>query len=159
LQDENKVGIEAVDLCSGEVRLLARTHALDGHEDRGVVDPGHGAGETRVGLYVMDDSVIEWMASLCEEALTTSHEGAAKSLVFVDEIGRLELNRGGGLARLVPLLAERRARCAIAIVRDSLLDRLVARVQAADPHVVKLDAGCRERAWQEIAQLVLESSL
>jgi hypothetical protein len=40
-------------------------------------------------------------------------------------------------------------------VRDSLLDRLVTRVQTADPLVVKLHPGCREAAWRDISQHVL----
>jgi nucleoside-triphosphatase THEP1 len=82
-------------------------------------------------------------------------------LVFVDEIGRLELNRGGGLVRLVPLLARPRAarprtQSVIAIVRDTLLDRLLARVRDAEPRVVTVNPRRREVAWEEMTRLVLE---
>jgi nucleoside-triphosphatase THEP1 len=153
IEDGAKVGIQAVDLCSGEMRLLART--LDVQSNCSVLDCGYLAGKTRVGQYLLDNAVLKWMASLCKEALIALHRVASTLLVFVDEMGRLELNRNGGLAPLIPLLAERRTQFVVVIVRDSLLDRLVARVQAANPRVVKLDPGCRETAWQEIAQLVL----
>ena len=140
-----KVGIEAVDLRfvgtrAAEGRLLARTDRdLEG---------------TRCGPYSFDDRVLCWVALLCARALTESTAGAGETLVLVDEIGRLELNRGVGLARTIPLLAQVRDRRVIAIVRDTLLDRLVACVQEAEPRIVVVDPQRREEAWNELSGLV-----
>jgi nucleoside-triphosphatase THEP1 len=131
-----KAGIQAVDLRSGETRLLA-------HVDRDL-------GGTRVGPYSFDDQMLAWVVLCCERAL----EGD-DSIVFVDEIGKLELNRGGGLARLIPMLAWPREQITVAIVRDFLLDALLERLPELEPHVVMVDAACRERAWSEIAELAL----
>jgi nucleoside-triphosphatase THEP1 len=135
-----KVGIEAVDLHSGEARLLAR----DDRDLKGI----------QVGQYSFDDRSLEWVVACCSEPLVQSSAFAGETLVFVDEIGRLELNRGAGLARLVPLLAQPRDGKVIVIVRDTLLDRLIARVQETEPRVVTLHPECREAAWAELAGLV-----
>jgi nucleoside-triphosphatase THEP1 len=136
VEDGVKVGIQALDLGSGESRLLARV-------DRDL-------GGTRVGPYSFDDRVLDWVARRCERAL-----GQADGIVFVDEIGKLELNRGGGLARLIPLLARPRGGITVTIVRDFLLDALVARLLEMEPRVVVMDAAHRKRAWRELAGLAL----
>ena len=113
VQDSKKIGIGAVDLCSDETRLLARN-------DRDLKG-------RRVGQYSFDDRTLAWMLSLCKDALKKD------ALVFVDEIGRLELNRGKGLAPLIPLLAQPRRGHTVVIVRDTLLDKLVTYVEPAQP--------------------------
>jgi nucleoside-triphosphatase THEP1 len=136
MEDGVKVGIQALDLGSGERRLLARV-------DRDL-------GGTRVGPYSFDDRVLDWVARRCERGLNQ-----ADGIVFVDEIGKLELNRGEGLARLVPLLARPRGGITVTIVRDVLLDVLAARLREVEPRVVMVDAARRDRAWRELAALVL----
>jgi nucleoside-triphosphatase THEP1 len=121
-----KVGIEAVDLDSGERRTLARN-------DRDL-------GGTRVGRYSFDDRTMAWMLCRCQAALESD------ALAFVDEIGRLELNRGGGLAPLLPLLVRPRTGHTVVVVRDTLLDALAARVNLARPRVVAIDAASQIRA-------------
>jgi nucleoside-triphosphatase THEP1 len=111
-------------------------------------------GGTRVGQYSFDDRALDWVASRCASALTESPTSTGETIVFVDEIGRLELNRGAGLARLIPLLAQPRDRQVIVIVRDTLLDRLLGCVQEADPRVVVVDPLRREEAWTELSGLV-----
>ena len=133
-----KVGIQAVDLGSGEVRLLART-------DRDL-------GGTRIGRYTFDDRTLDWMRSVCEVAL------AGGALAFVDEIGRLELDRGSGLASLIPLLSLPRDGSTVVVVRDTLLDVLAARTMQAGPRVVRLDASRREDARKEMRALLLPGS-
>jgi nucleoside-triphosphatase len=136
VEDGIKVGIQALDLESGKTRVLARI-------DRDL-------GGTQVGPYSFDDRALEWVARRCERALDW-----ASGIVFVDEIGKLELNRGGGLARLISLLARPREGKTVTIVRDFLLDDLRARLPGVEPRVVLVDAACRERAWSELAGLVL----
>jgi hypothetical protein len=67
---------------------------------------------------------------------------------------KLELNRGAGLAPLVPLLARPRDAYVVALVRDTLLGLLVARVQGAAPRVIVVDPRRRRQAWTEITSLV-----
>jgi nucleoside-triphosphatase THEP1 len=152
LKDGHKVGIWAVDLSTDETRLLAHTT--------------RDLGGVQVGPYSFDDSVLAWVGQRCEVALgapapvscvrePARHKG---SLVLVDEIGRLELNRGAGLASLIPLLAQPRPQTVVAIVRDSLLDRLLERVGQAEPLVAVMDAACRDLAWGEISALVFSGS-
>ena len=137
-----KVGIQAVDLGTGETRPMARVL----HED----DEFEG---TRVGPYAFDDRTLDWVVALCARALADG-QNVPSSLVFVDEIGKLELNREEGLAPLIPLLAQPRDARVVVIVRDSLLGRLLSRVQGAAPRVVILDAQRRQGAWDEITSLV-----
>lgn len=140
IEDGVKVGIQAVDLESGESRLLARI-------DRDL-------GGTQVGPYSFDDRVLKWVVQRCERALACEGD-----LVLVDEIGKLELNRGGGLARLIPLLAHPRKGVTVTIVRDFLLDALVERLPGLKPQVVVVDVANRERAWDELAGCALARAL
>jgi nucleoside-triphosphatase THEP1 len=134
VQDGIKVGINALDLVSGKQRLLARA-------DRDL-------GGTSVGRYSFDDSTLDWMLSLQEKAL------ASDALVFVDEIGRLELNRGAGLAPLVPALVQPRRACTVAIVRDLVLEEMVSRAAPVTPSTIVLDPTCRD-----VARAALEALL
>jgi nucleoside-triphosphatase THEP1 len=148
VRDGIKVGIEAVNLSTGELRRLASN-------DRGPTQYACAPGMTWVGQYVLDDHTLGWMAALCAEALVEADAAASDSLVFVDEIGRLELDRGEGLARLIPLLAQPRQARVIVIVRDTLLDRFLERVRGAECQVVVVDPQWREDAWVELTRLAL----
>jgi nucleoside-triphosphatase THEP1 len=137
----DKVGIEAVELGSDERRTLARI-------DRDL-------GGVRVGPYSFDDRVLDWVAGCCARDLAVGRGSLAMTdVVFVDEIGKLELNRGGGLASLLPLLARPLPWPTVVIVRDSLLDALLGRLPEQEPQVVMVDPVCRERAWDELCGLV-----
>lgn len=144
LQRGRKVGIVVEDLYSGETRLLARSD-----EELGGV---------RVGRYSFDDRTLQWTASLCERALAAGTP-AGDALVFVDEIGRLELHQAGGLARAIPLLARPRPGAAGVVVRDMLLGDLLARVVPVVPHVISMNAGHRTAAEQELDELLFASDL
>jgi nucleoside-triphosphatase THEP1 len=146
VRDGIKVGIEAVNLSTGEVRRLSRNNR---ERARNTCAPG----TTRVGQYVLDDRTLSWAAALCAEALAGANAAAPDSLVFVDEIGRLELDRGEGLARLIPLLAQPRDARVIVIVRDTLLDRFLERVRGTECRIVVVDPQCRENAWIEMTRL------
>ena len=88
------------------------------------------------------------MALLCGRAL------ASDALVFVDEIGRLELNQGAGLARLIPLLSRPRDGHTVVIVRSTLVDKLAPQVALAKPRTVFLDPQHRDVAWAEMNRLL-----
>jgi nucleoside-triphosphatase THEP1 len=139
MEGGDKVGIEAIELTSGETRLLARV-------DRDL-------GGVRVGPYSFDDRALVWATQCCQRAL--ARDGMTSDLVFVDEIGKLELVRGGGLAPLIPLLSRPRLAVTVTLVRECLLDLLMERLYPLDPRVVRVDAAGRERAWSELAELAL----
>jgi len=135
-----KAGIQAVELGSGETRTLARV-------DRDL-------GGVRVGPYSFDDRALDWVVCCCARDLDGGGaRGSVPRIVFVDEIGKLELNRGGGLAPLIPLLARSQPRPAVVIVRDFLLEALLERLSGQAPRVVVVDPACRERAWDELCGL------
>ena len=134
LNNGQKAGIGAWDLQSATWRLLARC-------DRDL-------GGVRVGRYSFDDQVQRWMAARCAAAL------ASEALVFVDEIGPLELSRGRGLARLLPLLSRPRGSSTVVVVRSALLPRFAVRVETAVPCIVPMDAQDREKARSALASLL-----
>jgi len=148
VRDGIKVGIEAVNLSTGEVRRLACN-------SRGATPKTCAPGTTQVGQYVLDDRTLSWVAALCVEALADADTAASDSLVFVDEIGRLELDRRAGLARLIPLLAQPRQARVIVIVRDTLLDRFLECVRGTECQVAVVDPQWREDAWVELTRLAL----
>ncbi|MBN1660690.1 MAG: hypothetical protein JXA93_20000 [Anaerolineae bacterium] len=107
-----KVGTWGIDLATGERRLLART-------DRDLGGPA-------VGPYSFDAAAIAWVVDTIELALGGS------DLVFVDEIGKLELWRGQGLAPLLPLLQAGKVERALVIVREGLLGELQVRLAGVE---------------------------
>jgi nucleoside-triphosphatase THEP1 len=134
IEEAEKVGIQCLDLHGGQVRLLARS-------DRDL-------GGCQVGPFTFDDQVLDWMSSLCAGALT------GDALVFIDEIGPLELERDGGLHRLIPLLSRSREGHTVVVVRDTLLGELLSRVRAAEPRVVSFDGTSRDVAQSEMETLL-----
>jgi nucleoside-triphosphatase THEP1 len=103
-----KVGIWGVDLSSAERRILART-------DRDLGGPG-------VGPYSFDADALAWAVEVIAAAIGDC------DLLVVDEIGKLELWRGSGLAPVLPALAAGEADRALILVRDGLLAELQARL-------------------------------
>jgi hypothetical protein len=59
---------------------------------------------------------------------------------------------------LIPLLARPRAAVTVTLVRETLLDTLIARLPQAAPRVVGVDAADRERAWAELSGSVFEGA-
>ncbi len=110
-----KVGIWGMDLATGERRILART-------DRDLGGPS-------VGAYSFDASALDWALAAVESAI------GACDLLFVDEIGKLELWRGVGLAPILPRLTAGEAEHALVLVRDSLLEELQARLAGVEQGV------------------------
>lgn len=96
-----KAGIWGVDVATGERRVMART-------DRDLGGPA-------VGPYSFDSAALRWAAGLVEAAIPRA------DLLVVDEIGKLELWQGGGLASVLPRLAAGEAIRALVLVRESLL--------------------------------------
>jgi len=118
-----KVGIWGVALPGGERRILARM-------DRDLEGP-------RVGAYSFDAGALDWAVGTLESAL------GACDLLVVDEIGKLELWRGTGLAPIVPRLAAGEAHRALVLVRESLLAELQDRLGEVEQVVFRIDKSNR----------------
>ena len=137
--DGRKTGIEAVDLSSGERRLLARMSLV-------------ATGE-QLGRYSFDPDAIAWANGVLAEAVA-----AQPDLLVVDEIGPLELERGGGLAPVLELLATGRARRALVVVRTWLLDALRARLACAQTATFTVAVGTRETAPEQVVDWLFETT-
>ncbi len=120
----SKIGIEGVDLLTGERRTLART-------DRELGGPN-------VGAYSFDDAALAWANGAIEAAL------GACDLLIVDEVGKLELWRHAGLAPVVPRLASGEVKRSLVLVRAFLLAELQARLSPVEQVVFELDAQNRD---------------
>lgn len=137
--DGRKAGIEAVDLSSGERRLLARVATDE-------------AGE-RVGRYTFDPAIIAWANGILAAAVATQPD-----LLVIDEIGPLELERGGGLApALEPLVAGCVPR-ALVVVRTRLLDTLRARLPSIQIAAFTVDVETREPVPQQVVNWLFETT-
>jgi nucleoside-triphosphatase THEP1 len=88
-----KVGIWAVDVDTGDRRVLART-------DRELDGPA-------IGSYSFDKAALVWATGIIEMAMTAPNLATPRrcDLLVVDEIGKLELWRGVGLAPVLSGLA------------------------------------------------------
>ena len=113
-----KAGIWGVDILTAERRTLART-------DRDLDGPG-------VGQYSFDAAALAWALGVVEQAI------GACDLLIVDEIGKLELWRGVGLAPILPRLASGEIDRAIILVRDSLLAELQGELGSVERVVFKV---------------------
>lgn len=96
-----------------------------------------------------DDVVLlrhsEWSAEGAESKDLLSAPG----LLIVDELGRLEIWRGGGLAEAVALLGQGPSATfphALAVVRDYLLDDVEALLSPAWPDIVRIAPDATSRA-------------
>jgi nucleoside-triphosphatase THEP1 len=99
-----KTGIWGVDILTAERCILART-------DRDLGGPA-------IGAYSFDAQALKWTLEVVENAV------GACDLLIVDEIGKLELWRGIGLAPILPRLAAGEVDRSLVLVRDFLLDEL-----------------------------------
>jgi nucleoside-triphosphatase THEP1 len=128
-----KAGIWGVGLDTGERRILART-------DRDLGGPS-------IGAYSFDASALDWAAGTVERAI------GACDLLIVDEIGKLELWRGIGLAPILPRLAAGDVKRGLIVVRDSLLSELQDRLGAVEQVVFRV----REESRRMLAPGILSN--
>jgi nucleoside-triphosphatase THEP1 len=113
-----KAGIWGLEIGAGERRILART-------DRDLGGPS-------IGAYSFDASVLGWAAGAVARSMS------ACDLLIVDEIGKLELWRGIGLAPVLPRLAVGEVERSLIVVRDSLLSELQDRLRAVEQLVFRV---------------------
>ncbi len=130
-----KIGIWGLDVAGGERRPLART-------DRDLGGPA-------VGDYSFDGTALDWAVGVIESALGRC------DLLIVDEIGKLELWQGIGLAPILPRLAAGEAPCALIVVRASLLAELRATLTGIEPVVFHLDRSNRDTLPSQIVDRLL----
>ncbi len=128
-----KVGVWGVDVGSGERRVLART-------DRDLGGPS-------VGPYSFEAGALDWAVAVIDRALAPS------DLLVVDEIGKLELWHGTGLASILPRLAAGETKRSLVVVRDFLLADLQARLEPVEQMVFQVDRG----NWSQLASGILEA--
>ncbi len=126
-----KAGIWGVDVATGERRPLART-------DRDLGGP-------TMGPYSFDATALEWATAVVAGAIDTCE------LLLVDEIGKLELWQGLGLAPILPRLAAGEAGRALVLVRQSLLDELQGRLAGIETIVFQVQEGNRDELPAQVS--------
>lgn len=131
-----KLGIDNVLLPDGERVAFARRRDLARAE--GSFDPESQSEAAQLAWHISDDALARVNAHfgcIAEGMCGGAEEGKARpGLLVVDELGRLELERGCGLVAATELLARgatARFPHALAVVRDWLLPRAVERFGAA----------------------------
>ena len=116
-----KLGIDNVLLPSGERIPFARRGDLARAD--GTCDEESQAAKAELAWHI-DDAAIDRVNAHFNE-IATHASAAAPGLLIVDELGRLEIWRGGGLTSAMALLAQGPTTTfphALAVVRDYLLD-------------------------------------
>jgi nucleoside-triphosphatase THEP1 len=103
-----------------------------------------------VGVYRIEADAIDWARGVLAAALFSDID-----LLVIDEIGPLELHRGGGFAfALEPLSDPERIPNAIAIVRRELVDELAERLGRPDMVRVEVTPDGRGNVPAQIVKLV-----
>ena len=127
---------------NGERRVLART-------DRELHGP-------TVGPYSFAQSALAWAVGVVERAMhpeqTAEGDLRGCDLIIVDEIGKLELWQGIGLAPILPRLAGGEAPRCLVLVRDFLLSELRGKLEPLEPTVFTVSEQNREGLAPRILQ-------
>jgi nucleoside-triphosphatase THEP1 len=134
-----KTGIEMLNLATGEHHTFARIVSRDQNPD--------------VGVYRLAGDAIDWARGVLAAALFSDID-----LLVIDEIGPLELERGGGFAfALEPLADPERIPNAIVIVRRELVDELAERLGRPDMVRVMVTEDGRSQISTQLVKLVQEA--
>jgi len=168
-----KVGIEGIDLSTDEHRTLARTCRELGGPRLGPYSFDAAALEWATTV------VLDSLASPSPVGASTSAppagafpspppagastspphaggtEGGYLRLVIVDEIGKLELWHGQGMAAVLPILAAGLAGRVLVVVRESLLEELQRRLGAVEQVVFRASEQNRGALPAEIIEALL----
>jgi nucleoside-triphosphatase THEP1 len=100
-ESERKAGIDLLNLRTGECRALA--------------EADNRPATLRTGAYRFDTAVMAWGAACLNAACPCD-------VLFVDEIGPLELERGQGWVNALDVLRAGLFRLAVVVVRPALVD-------------------------------------
>lgn len=134
-----KIGIEMLDLTTGEHHTFGRLVGHDQNPD--------------IGVYRLEADAIEWARTVLATALLSDMDW-----LVIDEIGPLELHRGGGFAfALEPLSDPIRIPNAIVIVRQELVNELAERIGRPDMVRVVVTEEARGKAPAQLVKLVQEA--
>ena len=134
-----KTGIEMLDLATGEHHTFARVVGHDQSPD--------------IGVYRLEADAIDWARGVLAAALLSDMD-----LLVIDEIGPLELHRGGGFAFAIePLSDPERIPNAIVIVRQELVNELAERIGRLDMVRVVVTEEVRGKAPAQLVKLVQEA--
>jgi nucleoside-triphosphatase THEP1 len=138
-----KIGIDAVDVATGERRELA--------------DYVAGGGET-IGPYTFRQEALAWAIARLEEAVAGGQRGGDAGLLVVDEVGPLELVHQGGFAAILePLADPERVPHALVVVRQQYVDVLERLLGRSDTRRFWVDEAQRDALPAQIA-LALETT-
>jgi nucleoside-triphosphatase THEP1 len=135
-----KIGIWGVDILSAERRILART-------DRDLGGP-------TIGPYSFAAEAMDWAISVIKHALNPETLPSC-DLLIVDEIGKLELWQGVGLAPTLEHLASGHAKLSLVLVRASLLAELQSKLAPVEQIVFEVDKNNRREAPGRILKELL----
>jgi nucleoside-triphosphatase THEP1 len=116
-----------LDVCTGESRAFASTKDI--------------YGGPHFGRYFFSPEGIEF-------GLKAIEEGVASDVLFVDEIGYLELS-GGGFAKALELVKSPKAKNSILVIREQLLSAFLGRM-SEKPSVFKVTVGNRNEVVEKI---------
>jgi nucleoside-triphosphatase THEP1 len=134
-----KTGIEMLNLATGEHHTFAHVVSRDENP--------------HVGVYRLETDAIDWARGVLAAALFSDID-----LLVIDEIGPLELHRGGGFAFAIePLSDPERIPNAIAIVRLELVEELAERLGRPDMVRIEVTGDSRSVAPRQIVKLVQEA--
>ncbi len=103
--DGEKSGIDLMDAASGARVPLATVR---------VEDAGGGDSPVRTGRYTFNPAALD-------AGLRYAQAGQDADVLFVDELGPLELERGAGWAAVIPLIAARAFGVGLVVVRPELV--------------------------------------
>lgn len=132
-----KLGIDNVLLPGGERVPFARRGDLARAD--GTFDEESQAAKAELAWHI-DDAAIDRVNAHFDE-ITARASAVAPGLLIVDELGRLEIWRNGGLTSAVALLAQGPTAAfphALAVVRDYLLDDTEALLAPAWPEIARI---------------------
>lgn len=133
----HKVGIDVLDLAEGETRPLAE-RAPD-------------APDATVGEYRFDPDALTWSLGILLTALDEPLDA-----VWMDEIGRLELEKQAGYAPALGALYGAEAANAIIVVRDRFVADLQRHLAGLAQDLVLLNADNRDAVPATIVRLLTE---
>ena len=127
-----KVSIDVIDLSSGERRSLAES-------------VGNGGGPA-TSLWHFHADALAWSRAALQHSLPCD-------LLVIDELGPLELLRGGGWAGAVDMLRAGGYRWALVVVRPRLLARFLELLGPAQTTVVSVTQDEQDELIKRIAQM------
>ncbi|MEM4723559.1 MAG: nucleoside-triphosphatase [Candidatus Hadarchaeum sp.] len=141
-----RLGIEVLDLATGEHRVLARVGYPNGQKDLEHSGSGEYQGP-HVGPYYFDPEVLQWAQDVISEAI-----GMGCDLLIIDEIGRLELEQNTGFHQVLDLLMTSILPRCLLVVRETLLDAFRRRLPELEFIVFEVTVDNRRALAVEIAE-------